>query len=86
MFKNSIQKLTRQRLFVTMKPGCGYDLEGVLLHSDKSRDGQHVLADVLVHIPGGAPEKAVGEVYVERVDVAYVQNLPPKKSLPDVNR
>lgn len=76
--KNSIEKLVRQRLVVTVKQGCGHDFSGVLLHTDRWRDGQHVFADVVVYIPDASPERLDGEIYVDRADVAFVQKVPPK--------
>ena len=61
-----------------MKPGCGYDFGGVLLRSDKSRDGYHTFADVTVHPPEGQPEKLQGESYILRGDVYMVQTIPAK--------
>jgi len=82
--KNSIEKLVRQRLVVTVKPGCGHDFSGVLIHTDpvtvshRWRDGQHVFADVVVYIPDASPEHLAGELYIDRADIAFVQKVPPK--------
>lgn len=76
--KNSIEKLVRQRLVVTVKPGCGYDFSGVLLHTDRGRDGQHVFADVEVYLPDAKSEHLAGDLYIDRVHVAFVQKVPPK--------
>lgn len=76
--KNSIEKLVRQRLVVTMKPGAGCDFSGVLIHTDRGTNGQYVFADVEAYLPEANPEKLAGEIYVDRVDVAFVQKVPPK--------
>jgi predicted YcjX-like family ATPase len=73
--KNSIEKLVRQRLHVT--PKVGYDFSGVLLHADRSRDGQYVFAHVTVYPPEAVPEKLEGEVFFDRANVHFVQKLPP---------
>lgn len=75
---NSIAKLTRQRLVVSMKPGAGCDFSGVLIHADRGPNGQYVFADVEAYVPDSTPERLAGEVYVDRVDVAFVQKVPPK--------
>lgn len=75
--KNSIEKLVRQRLVVTMK--VGHDFSGVLIHADRRRDGQYVFADVEVYLSTeSGPEKLAGELYIDRVEALYVQKVPSK--------
>lgn len=74
--KNSIEKLVRQRLHVT--PVVGYDFSGVLLHADRSRDGQYVFAHVEIYPPESAPEQLEGELLFDRAKVHFVQKLPPR--------
>jgi hypothetical protein len=75
--KNSIEKLVRQRLHIT--PTVGYDFSGVLLHADRSRDGQYVFAHVEVYPDGDAPPRQLeGELLFDRHRVHFVQKIPPK--------
>ena len=78
MFNNSISRLVRQRLHVTVKAGYGYDFSGVLLRADRRRDGQYVFADVVVYPPEAAQERLDGELYIDRVDVLFVQTIPAR--------
>lgn len=71
---NSIEALLRQRLFVTVKQG--HNFSGVLLHTDRRKDGQYAFADIKVYAPGNPPTSAVGELYIDRDNIAYVQKLP----------
>ena len=74
--KNSIEKLVRQRLHIT--PTVGYDFSGVLVHADRSRDGQYVFAHVEIYPPDTAPEVLEGELLFDRAKVHFVQKIPPK--------
>lgn len=83
MFKNSIEKLVRQRLHVTVKAGYGYDFSGVLIRADRGRNGQYVFADVVAYPPDANAERLDGELYLDRVDALYVQTIPPR--VPDAD-
>lgn len=61
-----------------MKAGYGYDFSGVLLHADRRRDGQYVFGDAVVYPPDASPERLDGDLYVDRVDVLFVQTIPPR--------
>ena len=66
----------RQRLHVT--PTVGYDFSGVLVHADRSRDGQYVFAHVEVYPPDTAAEQLDGELLIDRAKVHFVQVIPPR--------
>ena len=74
--KNSIEKLVRERLHIT--PTVGYDFSGVLIHADRSRDGQYVFAHVEIYPPDSPAEQLEGELLFDRAKVHFVQKIPPK--------
>jgi hypothetical protein len=63
LFKNQLQKRLRKRFFVT--PTTGMDFAGLLIRSDKERDGYSVFADVKFYPDPYDPptEASPGEFY-----------------------
>lgn len=72
MFSNdSVQKHLRERFYVT--PKAGLNFSGVLITKCKR---YYVFADGKIHPDDGNPQPVVGEIYIERDNVAYLQRLP----------
>ncbi len=70
MFNNSIKEHLCARFYVT--PKTGHNFDGVLIQSDR---GYYVFADINVYPTGAESQKAQGELWIEKSNVAYLQRL-----------
>lgn len=71
IFNNSIAQHVCERFYVTPKTGQHFD--GVLTQSDKA---YYVFADVKARPVDDDPQPVVGELWIEKSNVAYLQRLP----------